>query len=59
MVGMMVDDVDQRKIVKGHAAKRRWHEVKFKTFEDPIVLANVGWQILFPPWLYTLCSQYL
>jgi len=41
---MMADDVDQRRVVKGHGAKGRWHEAKLEAFEDPIIVANARWQ---------------
>jgi hypothetical protein len=52
----MVDDVDQRKVVKGHGAKGRQHEAKLETFEDPTILIDVGWPNLPQPWSYILCS---
>jgi hypothetical protein len=33
-------------MVKGHGAKKKQHEAKFKTLKDPTVIANVGWQNL-------------
>ncbi len=56
---MMADDVDQRRMVKGHGGKKRRHEAKLKTFEDPTIITNVGWQNLPQPWSYTLCSSYV
>jgi hypothetical protein len=54
MVGKMVDDVDWRRVVKGHGAKGRWHKVELKTLEDLIVIENVGWQNLPQPWLHIM-----
>jgi hypothetical protein len=51
MVGTMADRVDQRRVVKGHGAKGRWHKVELKALEEPTVLANIGWQILPQLWL--------
>jgi len=56
---MMVDNVDQRKVVKGHGAKGRWHEAKLEALEDPTIIVDVGWPDLPQPWLYILCLQYV
>jgi hypothetical protein len=40
---MMVDDVDQRRVVKGHGTKGRQHEAKFKALEDLTIVVDVGW----------------
>jgi hypothetical protein len=40
---MMVDDVDQRRVVKGHGAKGREHEAKFKALEDPTIIVDARW----------------
>ncbi len=43
----MANDADQRRVVKGHRAKGRWHEVEFiKGLEDPTIVIDVGWQNL-------------
>jgi hypothetical protein len=42
----MADDADRKSVVKGHGTKGKRHEVKFKTLEDPTIIANVGWQNL-------------
>jgi hypothetical protein len=39
----MVDDVDWKKVVKGHSAKGRHHEAKLKLLEGLIVIVNVEW----------------
>jgi hypothetical protein len=40
---MIADDVDQRRVVKGHGIKGRQHEAKFKALEDPTIVVDVGW----------------
>jgi len=42
MVGMMVNDVNPRRVVKGHGAKGKWHEAELETLEDQTIIANVG-----------------
>jgi hypothetical protein len=42
----MADDADRKRVVKGHGTKGKRHETKFETFEDPTIVANVGWQNL-------------
>jgi hypothetical protein len=37
----MMDDANQRKVVKGHGAKGRWHQVELEALEDPTIVANV------------------
>ncbi len=49
----------QRKVIRVHDTKRRWHEAKLKTLENPTIVINVGWQNLPQPWSYMLCSQYV
>jgi hypothetical protein len=56
MMGKMANAMDQKKMVRGHCAKGRWHEVGPKAFEDPTILGNARWQNLPQPWSYTLCS---
>jgi hypothetical protein len=56
---MMANNVDQRRVVKGHGAKGKWHEAKLKTFEDPTIVVDVRWQNLPQPWSYTLCYSYV
>jgi hypothetical protein len=56
---MMADGMNQKRVVKGHGMKGRWHKVEFKTIEDSIVLENIGLQILPQFSLYTLCLQYV
>jgi len=58
-MGMMVDDMNQKRVVKGHGTKGRWHKVEFKALEDPIVLEDVGWKIFPQLSSYTLCLQYV
>jgi hypothetical protein len=41
-MGSMTNDVDQRKVVRGHGEKGRWHEVKLKTLEDPTIVVDTG-----------------
>jgi hypothetical protein len=55
----MIDDVDRRKVVKGHGMKRRQHEAKLKALENPTVVTDPRWENLPQPWLYTLCSSYV
>jgi hypothetical protein len=43
---MMVDNANQRRVIKGHGAKGRQHKAKFETVEDPTIIANAGWQNL-------------
>jgi hypothetical protein len=45
-MGMMVNVVDQSKVVRGHGTKGKQHKAKLKTLEDPTILINVGWQNL-------------
>lgn len=40
----MANDVDQRKVVKGHDMKGKQHDAKFEAFEDPTIIANARWQ---------------
>jgi hypothetical protein len=47
---MITDDVDRRKVVRGHGIKEDPHEAKLKTLEDPTVVANARWQNLPQPW---------
>jgi hypothetical protein len=42
MVGIMVNDADQRKVAKGHGANGKQHKVKLKVLEDLTIVANVG-----------------
>jgi hypothetical protein len=42
----VVNDVDRRRVVKGHGMKGRWHEAMLKTLEDPTVIVDVRWQNL-------------
>jgi hypothetical protein len=56
---MMVDNINQKKVVKGHGTKGRWHKVELKALEDLIVLENARWKILPELSLYTLCLQYV
>jgi hypothetical protein len=58
-MGMMVDGMNQKIVVKGHGTKGRWHKVEFKALEDPIVLEDVGWKIFPQLSSYTLCLQYV
>jgi hypothetical protein len=45
-MSMIVDDVDQRRMVKGHGTKGRRHEAELEGFENPIVVVDVRWQNL-------------
>jgi hypothetical protein len=45
MVGTMVDSANQRRVVKGHGVKGRWHKTKLEALENPTMLANARWQI--------------
>jgi hypothetical protein len=47
MVGTIVDGANQRRVVRSHGTKGRWHKTKLEALEDPTMLANVGWQIFF------------
>jgi hypothetical protein len=40
---MMANDVDRRKVVKGHGTKGKQHEAKFEALEDPTTIVDVGW----------------
>jgi hypothetical protein len=42
----MVDNINRRRVVRGHGAKGRWHEAKFETLEDPTVIIDARWQNL-------------
>jgi hypothetical protein len=55
---MMADDANQRRLVRGHGVKGKWHEAKLEAFEDPIVVVDARWQNLPQPWLYLLCFSY-
>jgi hypothetical protein len=46
MVGMMANNMNQKKVVKGHGMKGRWHKVELKALEDLIALDNAGWKII-------------
>ncbi len=43
---MMVDNVNQKIVVKGHGAKGRQHKVELKALEDPIIVVDARWQNL-------------
>jgi len=43
MVGTMANDVDQKKMVRGHGANGKQHEAKFKVLEELTIVTNVGW----------------
>jgi hypothetical protein len=43
MVGIMANDANQRKVVRGHGANGKWHEAEFEVLEDLTIVANVGW----------------
>jgi hypothetical protein len=51
-MGTMVDDVDQKRMIKGHGTKGRWHEAKLETFEHPTIVIYDGWQNLPHSWSY-------
>ncbi len=55
----MADNMNQKKVVKGHGTKGRWRKIKFKALEYPILLKDVGWKIFPQLSSYTLCSQYV
>jgi hypothetical protein len=59
MVSTMANNVDQRRVVKGHGVKGRRHKVEFKALEDPTIITNVGWQNYPKPWSCMLCLQYV
>jgi hypothetical protein len=40
------DDMNQKRVVRGHRAKERWHKAKLKAFEDPTIVADARWQNL-------------
>jgi hypothetical protein len=40
---MMADDVERRRVVKGHGAKGKQHEAKFEALEDPTIIVDAGW----------------
>jgi hypothetical protein len=39
----MVDDMNQKRVIKGHGEKGRQHMAKIKALEGPIVVANARW----------------
>jgi hypothetical protein len=45
-MGMMVDNVNQKIVAKGHGAKGRRHKAKLKALEDPTIAADARWQNL-------------
>jgi hypothetical protein len=40
------DDMNQKRVVRGHGPIERRHKVKLKAFEDRTVVANARWQNL-------------
>jgi hypothetical protein len=42
-MGMMADDANQRRMVKGHGMNGRQHEAKFKALEVPTIIVDAGW----------------
>jgi hypothetical protein len=43
-MGTMANNADQRKVVRGHGTKGRQHKIELKTFEDPTIVIDDGWQ---------------
>jgi hypothetical protein len=41
-----VDDVDRRRVVKGHGAKAKQQETELETIDDLAVVVNARWQNL-------------
>jgi hypothetical protein len=45
-MGTMANNADRRKVVRGHGTKGRQHKIELKTFEDPTIVIDAGWQNL-------------
>jgi hypothetical protein len=56
---MMVDGMNQKRVVKGHGTKGRWCKVEFKALENPILLKDARWKIFPQLSSYTLSLQYV
>ncbi len=42
----MVDNANQKKVVRGHGAKGRRHKAELKALEDPTIVVDARWQNL-------------
>ncbi len=45
-MGMMVDNTNRRRLVRGDGVKGRWHEAKLEALEDPTIITDARWQDL-------------
>jgi hypothetical protein len=60
MVGTMMDGVDQRRVVRSHGTKGRWHKTKLEALEYPTMLAMLDGKSFFifnrTPYVCSMCG---